>query len=174
MNNISNYTLDCNFTNNIDLIDNINKYDDDYLINCTNNNTNNEENVNFIIVLSIVLSYFCIVTICFFICINREKTYNYYASNTNRNNYISNENYDIEAQKNNKNIDLNSYLKTIKITNNPTFLENTCPICLELLDKEDKNKSVYLKNCEHQFHDSCIKEWLKNNNSCPICRSEIK
>jgi len=29
-------------------------------------------------------------------------------------------------------------------------------------------------NRHHFFHTNCIQEWLKNNNVCPICRTEIK
>ncbi|ETO37014.1 hypothetical protein RFI_00048 [Reticulomyxa filosa] len=27
--------------------------------------------------------------------------------------------------------------------------------------------------CKHFFHDLCILEWLKNNNTCPMCRYEL-
>ena len=28
-------------------------------------------------------------------------------------------------------------------------------------------------NLAHIFHGSCIGEWVKNNNSCPLCRNVI-
>lgn len=27
--------------------------------------------------------------------------------------------------------------------------------------------------CKHVYHSKCIKQWLKNNKSCPICKTEV-
>ncbi len=45
---------------------------------------------------------------------------------------------------------------------------NECSICWEKIDTE------YKTTCNHLFHKNCVDEWLKNNNTCPICRSIIK
>jgi hypothetical protein len=45
---------------------------------------------------------------------------------------------------------------------------NTCSICLE-----DMNKSNYKLKCSHEYHKNCIDGWLKNNATCPICRTHI-
>lgn len=50
---------------------------------------------------------------------------------------------------------------------------NVCPICLGDYQGEDR---VFLaKRCQHQFHGSCILEWLntKQQNDCPVCRAEV-
>ena len=44
--------------------------------------------------------------------------------------------------------------------------------------KKDKNtqntqRKVKLYECGHEFHVDCLKEWVTNNNSCPLCRKEI-
>ena len=44
---------------------------------------------------------------------------------------------------------------------------NTCSICLETDTKE-----THTTNCGHVFHKSCISTWLKEKNSCPMCRKE--
>ena len=45
---------------------------------------------------------------------------------------------------------------------------NICSICIEKI--EDKEIICEL-NCNHQFHESCIKTYLdKYNHKCPICR----
>ena len=49
-------------------------------------------------------------------------------------------------------------------------LLNECSICLETYLKDDK---ICILQCEHTFHEKCIKEWLKNNESCPNCRENI-
>lgn len=43
-----------------------------------------------------------------------------------------------------------------------------CSICLNKIYKNQ----VKL-NCNHYYHHECLKEWLKYNNICPNCRSEI-
>ena len=44
--------------------------------------------------------------------------------------------------------------------------ENECIFCLEDLKKESCLKS---SGCRHIFHESCIREWLKNKGKCPTC-----
>lgn len=57
-----------------------------------------------------------------------------------------------------------------KIKSNDNLLLDECSICLEKYVKNDKIMSL---ECSHSFHDSCIKLWLKNNNTCPQCRENI-
>lgn len=65
-------------------------------------------------------------------------------------------------------------------------IKTTCCICLEPINKIDKWETTYSKSystvnkmskndnltliCNHKFHYKCILEWLKENNTCPICR----
>jgi hypothetical protein len=49
-------------------------------------------------------------------------------------------------------------------------LLNECSICLENYKKDDM---IIILACNHNFHESCLKEWSKNNNSCPHCRENI-
>ena len=57
-----------------------------------------------------------------------------------------------------------------KIKSNDNLLLDECSICLEKYIKNDKIMSL---ECNHSFHDACIKLWLKNNNTCPQCRENI-
>ena len=46
----------------------------------------------------------------------------------------------------------------------------TCSICLnDILDD-----ILVPITCKHKFHGSCLTEWLKHNNSCPLCRTPVK
>lgn len=47
--------------------------------------------------------------------------------------------------------------------------DTECPICLENIT----SKYTILK-CNHVFHNSCIKTWLKKHNQCPVCRKYLK
>ena len=49
----------------------------------------------------------------------------------------------------------------------------TCNICLDDMHKGDQISNL---TCNHIFHHSCLKEWVKNNRlmQCPNCRSKIE
>ena len=46
----------------------------------------------------------------------------------------------------------------------------TCVVCQENLPPKSKAKKM---PCGHLFHETCLYEWLKKNNTCPMCRHEI-
>ena len=46
----------------------------------------------------------------------------------------------------------------------------TCSICLDIFLPND---NVRKPNCGHIFHETCLSDWLRNNNTCPMCRVEI-
>jgi hypothetical protein len=48
-----------------------------------------------------------------------------------------------------------------------------CAICLDSLDNLEGNKIIQLNNCNHQFHESCLKQWIDKNNTCPLCRTVV-
>jgi len=54
--------------------------------------------------------------------------------------------------------------KATEITNE----QHDCSICL------DNKHNKYIKfQCSHIYHKECIKLWLHEHNTCPICRSII-
>ena len=50
--------------------------------------------------------------------------------------------------------------------NLPRDAEKECIICQE--EKRDQWRAL---PCAHIFHDKCVKEWLQQNPSCPVCRT---
>lgn len=56
---------------------------------------------------------------------------------------------------------------TLVSTENPKPVE-TCPICYE-------TDSVVRQTlpCGHTFHLHCVEQWLRKNNTCPMCRCKI-
>lgn len=59
--------------------------------------------------------------------------------------------------------------------------DETCPICQEELHAAAPPRAaassakacVKLVNCPHIFHKPCIKQWLANNKTCPVCKQEV-
>jgi len=49
--------------------------------------------------------------------------------------------------------------------------ENSCSVCKD--DYEDEQIVIKLP-CNHFFHEECLMPWLKERNSCPTCRFELK
>lgn len=49
--------------------------------------------------------------------------------------------------------------------------ESTCSVCK---DEYEIDQSLLQLPCSHLFHDDCILPWLKERNSCPTCRFELK
>jgi hypothetical protein len=53
--------------------------------------------------------------------------------------------------------------------------KETCSICLNEIDKEyEFSLHSFNEQKSHKFHDSCIFEWYRNSNTCPICRQSYK
>lgn len=46
-----------------------------------------------------------------------------------------------------------------------------CAVCRESLMINDQMQEL---PCKHLFHPPCLKPWLDENNSCPICRHELR
>jgi len=46
-----------------------------------------------------------------------------------------------------------------------------CSVCLNQICKREKVRILPL--CNHRYHADCIGVWLKNNTTCPLCRSKI-
>ncbi|XP_030470457.1 E3 ubiquitin-protein ligase AIP2 isoform X1 [Syzygium oleosum] len=46
-----------------------------------------------------------------------------------------------------------------------------CAICRENLVVNDEMQEL---PCKHTFHPPCVKPWLDEHNSCPICRHELQ
>lgn len=61
------------------------------------------------------------------------------------------------------------------------FVQTTCVICLEDLDKpnepgnktESNEEFIAKLDCGHRFHSKCISEWMAQQNKCPTCRENI-
>jgi hypothetical protein len=49
-----------------------------------------------------------------------------------------------------------------------------CSICLKSFDETPKSDPLMLiPNCEHVFHESCLRRWFLQVQICPMCRGTI-
>lgn len=70
---------------------------------------------------------------------------------------------DNELRKNNN---INTNLKPIE-----NKKENCqCSICFE---KIAINEKTFELDCKHDFHESCLNNWIKYKQNCPICRKSV-
>ncbi|CAH0491132.1 unnamed protein product [Peronospora farinosa] len=61
-------------------------------------------------------------------------------------------------------------LPKVKITQNEVDGSAECTVCKDFFAVDDE---VHRLPCEHSFHPDCILPWLKQHNSCPLCRFEL-
>lgn len=54
---------------------------------------------------------------------------------------------------------------------NEKILSETCTTCLEQFKVEDE---VVELMCNHHFHPVCFLPWMKENHTCPICRTSVE
>ena len=78
---------------------------------------------------------------------------------------------DFEGSGLDKNILDNMEIAKIKDVDKLDHDKKKCTICLENYANGDNTIAL---PCIHIFHADCIKTWLKNKTTCPICKYEIK
>lgn len=154
-------------------------------VNYKNNDNSNEYIYKFLIILGIPVSMFCIILIVKLIfyykllyflkklsididevkvkhVFNSAPTiYNYTKHSKSREEFFEEINYL-------KNLDTNPY--RLKISD--TVLENENEICCICYDHINDNVHILLE-CKHRYHLNCINEWIKRENTCPLCKKNI-
>lgn len=73
--------------------------------------------------------------------------------------------YDLNESRNQE---LESKYKHINDTDSNESNESneSCSVCIETMT----TNIVQLNNCNHMFHETCIKPWIDAGNNCPLCR----
>ena len=53
-------------------------------------------------------------------------------------------------------------------------MDDDCSICQEPITKGQDFARLHCSNIvNHCYHKECILPWLKNNNTCPVCRADL-
>ncbi|KAI3907436.1 hypothetical protein MKX01_036353 [Papaver californicum] len=84
------------------------------------------------------------------------------ANNDNLNDHEENESVSIKQT-----VDM---MPVVLIENDTNSNHRSCMVCMDRFSVGARAKSL---PCNHIFHDHCILSWLRQHNSCPLCRSEI-
>ena len=103
---------------------------------------------------------------------NNIRSNNIY-NNINNNRYNNNvhENLNIKRFNSQRKHKINDFTQiTIENINKLEEGNRYCSICLEDFKIREK---VAVLPCIHFFHNNCIKNWIKKQNTCPICKFEL-
>ena len=115
----------------------------------------------------------------------RERQHRAIQRDINRNNIENARRYsNISNESENENYYNNAFdepddyiVVVIQKQNSITPTNDDCPICLELVNDDDKD--VIKLDCTHQYHQPCLMPWIENQlsistkSSCPLCRDDI-
>ncbi|XP_012842566.1 PREDICTED: RING-H2 zinc finger protein RHA4a-like, partial [Erythranthe guttata] len=80
---------------------------------------------------------------------------------------ISTNNSDAEYMKNEQ----KNKLCTVLFDEYMKTRDSSCCVCLG--EFEVKEELLQVGTCNHIFHIDCIRHWLHNNSTCPLCRSPV-
>ena len=50
---------------------------------------------------------------------------------------------------------------------------NDCSICLKEFEQTPMEPLMQIPNCEHVFHEQCLRSWFLEAQICPMCRGTI-
>lgn len=78
-----------------------------------------------------------------------------------------------KTEEYNKNIDEICKNTKVKLVNqeSPLLEDDICSICIEPIEVGD---IITITLCEHQYHNTCIRQWLKYSMICPLCRRDLE
>ncbi|RZC92994.1 hypothetical protein C5167_028356 [Papaver somniferum] len=64
---------------------------------------------------------------------------------------------------------ISSHLKSRVRTTSAEEETEICTICQDVYENKDKIGTL---DCQHEYHENCITQWLVQMNACPICKRQ--
>ena len=86
--------------------------------------------------------------------------------------YTNNYNYNYErlVELEDVKVGLSNIELSCIFKNNNCITQFFCSVCQ---DQEQDQEHIKTLICNHMFHDKCIRKWLSNNKTCPVCRLDL-
>ena len=112
-----------------------------------------------------VLTTIVLIGIFIFCCSLNISMIDFFLSNE-----INNRNRNSESDQSDQSDQILNNMNNINIINNVIYIDEKkeCCICL------DKTNNEWIRTqCNHEFHKTCINDWYRTKNTCPICRSNL-
>ena len=117
----------------------------------------------FFYILLMIYFYIIFFYYIIFSCFYQDRSIDINIDNTNTNTNI--DIVDISP-----NIDtISVYINDLHLIDTPEIDDWICVICLE-----DSTDNTIRFKCGHYYHKTCIAEWNKINNLCPICKCSLQ
>jgi hypothetical protein len=89
--------------------------------------------------------------------------------------YTSSDYFNNHSYEENKDIDINQFEVEEDGTNKICLICWLPPQKNNLIKKlQDIPYIITICNCNPEFHDNCLTDWIYKTSSCPICRKKIK
>lgn len=66
------------------------------------------------------------------------------------------------------------YLSFSEFDDKSKEIHRECPICMEEFTETLPEKRLVLTDCNHCYHEKCLREWLFQKTNCPVCRHEFE
>ena len=102
--------------------------------------------------------------------LRRDNLYNIFSNIFPENIEFENIEFENIQSYNNTTLDIDKFAKMNEVKYK-SLNNDRCPICYEDFNI---NESVIVLDCEHNYHNNCIKKWLcECANTCPLCKNEI-
>ncbi|KAI3959783.1 hypothetical protein MKW98_029820 [Papaver atlanticum] len=67
---------------------------------------------------------------------------------------------------------ISSHLKTRVRTTSVELAEEETEICTICQDVYDNTDKIGTLDCQHEYHENCITQWLVQMNVCPVCKRQ--
>lgn len=114
---------------------------------------------------------------------NQNEINEIHSTTSNLNNNINNiniiNNNDLQRNSNNNSNNTNKKQEPNKLLSKCSILVygkstncygNSCSICLDEFKFQDK---IFRLNCQHIFHEKCLKKWFYSGEKCPNCNGSL-
>ncbi|KAL8097920.1 uncharacterized protein LOC141684699 [Apium graveolens] len=104
------------------------------------------------------------------------EAYDYWLPNNNQPTYEENLELEEQMGRVGSRLSEETIMGHLKITSYDAtnkMMDEEADICVICQGEYEKDDLIGGLQCRHEYHVECIKRWLQQHNSCPICKAEV-